>query len=127
MSKIVLDASALLALINQESGHEQVEKSLPHAIMSAVNVSEVMAVLINLGIPDNEAERIVYDLIEDAEPFNREQALIAAFFRKHTRQYGLSLGDRACLSLAKAKNLPVMSADKVWNKVNVGVTIQIIR
>jgi PIN domain nuclease of toxin-antitoxin system len=55
------------------------------------------------------------------------QPLIAARLREKTKKYGLSLGDRACLSLAKLKSFPVLTADKIWAKLSVGVEIKIIR
>jgi ribonuclease VapC len=125
---IVLDASALLALLNEENGYHAVEKVLPLAMMSAVNVSEVIAVLANIGIAQDEAERITLEMVERIIPFDVEQACIAASLRKQTKSQGLSLGDRACLGLAKLHKLPVITADKVWAKVRIeGVRIQIIR
>jgi PIN domain nuclease of toxin-antitoxin system len=59
--------------------------------------------------------------------FDAEQAIIAASFDSLTRKYGLSLGDRACLALAKSKNLPVLTADKVWKELDLGVKIRLIR
>ncbi len=125
---VVLDASALLALLNEEAGHHAVEKILSKAIMSAVNVSEVITVLANIGIAQDEAERITLEMIEHIIPFDVEQACVAASLRKNTKSYGLSLGDRACLGLAKLQKLPVVTADKVWSKVHIdGVKIQVIR
>ncbi|MBA3425206.1 MAG: PIN domain-containing protein, partial [Rubrobacter sp.] len=45
MSEVVLDASALLALLNREPGHEEVARIVPDAAISAVNLSEVAAKL----------------------------------------------------------------------------------
>jgi PIN domain nuclease of toxin-antitoxin system len=65
-----------------------------------------------------------FDCIED---FNIEQAIIAGSFISVTKDYGLSLGDRACLALAKYKNIPVLTADKTWTKLNLGIKIKLIR
>jgi len=125
---IVLDASALLALLNEEPGCRAVEAVLPGAMMSAVNISEVIAVLISIGIAIEEAEQIVLEMLEHIVPFDSEQACMAASLRKHTKSLGLSLGDRACLSLAKIKKLPVLTADKIWHKLHIeGVQVQLIR
>ena len=59
--------------------------------------------------------------------FDQEQAIIAASFDKITKKYGLSLGDRACLALAKHKKLPVLTADKIWKKFDLGLKVQLIR
>lgn len=127
MNKIVLDASALLALLNQEAGHLLVEQHLAHAIMSTINVSEVAAVLLAAQIPSNDVLNLIGDLIADIIPFDHDQAFLTAELRKSTQTHGLSLGDRACLSLAKLKKLPVLTADKIWGKLDIGVTIKVIR
>lgn len=126
-NKIVLDASALLALLNQEIGHEQVEKHLSNAVMSAVNVSEVVATYAKIGAPEHEIEGLIHSLIKEIIPFNTEQAFIAGFLRKKTKPQGLSFGDRACLALAELENLPVLTADKIWAKLDSKTRIIIIR
>ena len=127
MSKIILDASALLALLNQEKGYEQVEKHLSNSIMSAVNISEVIAVAADLGIPERELMPIISSIVADIIPFDTEHAYTAALIRKETKRYGLSLGDRACLALARLKNLPILTADKVWKDLELGIKINLIR
>jgi len=125
---IVLDASALLALLNQESGHRQIEEVLPNAVMSAVNVSEVISVLIRNQITDEEARNITADLVKEIIPFDESQAYIAASLIKKTKRYGLSFGDRACLALAKVNRIPVLAADKIWSKLDVAdIKIKLIR
>lgn len=127
MSKVVLDASALLALLMEEPGHTLVANHISDAIMSAVNLSEVIATLTTVGIPPNEIENLISTLIPEIVPFDEKQAHNTGLMRKETKQLGLSLGDRACLSLAKLKNLPVLTADKIWGKLKIGVEILIIR
>jgi ribonuclease VapC len=127
MNKIVLDASAMLALLNQEAGWEIVEQHLPQSIMSTVNLSEVMTVLINIGAPLKEAEMAVTELVKEIIVFDQQQACIAANLRKSTKLYGLSLGDRVCLALAQVKNVSVLTADKSWGKLKHPVKICFIR
>ncbi|MCK4869603.1 MAG: type II toxin-antitoxin system VapC family toxin [Gammaproteobacteria bacterium] len=127
MSKMVLDASALLALINDEPGSDMVLDALPGAVMSAVNLSEVVAVLIKVGMPDDEACLMVNSLVNNVVPFDRDQAHVAAKMRRITKDFGLSLGDRACLALAQQEGLEVLTADKIWKQVSSGVVVRIIR
>ena len=127
MNKIVLDASAVLALINKEPGHIAVEKILTHSMISAVNLSEVIAVLVDIGMDVKDVETIVYGIINDIVPFDHKQSVVAGALRKETKQLGLSLGDRACLALAKVHRVPVLTADKIWTKVNVGIEVNLIR
>ncbi len=114
---VILDASAVLALLNQEPGYLIVEKYLPEGLISTVNLSEVLTVLADTGLPQQEAENIVSALLKESIVFDEEQALIAAGLRKQTKAYGLSLGDRACLALGKIRKIPVLTADKSWKKL----------
>lgn len=127
MNKYVLDASALLALINQEAGQEAVANVITHSVMSAVNVSESIAILQKHNVAATTAQLFIDDMLAEIIPFNKEQALGAAILHKHTSKFGLSLGDRACLNLASQLNLPVLTADKVWSKVKIDIPIHIIR
>jgi ribonuclease VapC len=130
-TKIVLDASSVIALINREKGCEIVEKYLEEAIISTVNFAEVISV-VNRELFKSEADRIEgLKLITDTLPqiidFDVNQAIISGEIDSITKKYGLSLGDRACLALAKYKNIPALTADKTWSKLNLGIKIKLIR
>jgi ribonuclease VapC len=127
MTKYVLDASCLLALINEEAGRDIVQKALPGSIMSAVNVSEVVTVLTRLGIPHEKIHSTIKSLVHAVAPFDEEQAYIAGGLYIETQAKGLSFGDRACLSLGKVKNMAVLTADRPWSQVNCGVEVHVIR
>ena len=127
MTRYVLDSSCLLALINAEAGHDVAQKALPGSVMSAVNVSEVVTVLTRLGIPHEKIQTIISNLIHAVVPFDEEQAYIAGRLYIETQSKGLSFGDRACLSLGKAKNMPVLTADRPWSHIDCGVDVQLIR
>lgn len=127
MGSVVLDASALLTLIYQETGHEVVMQHLAGAVMSTVNVSEAMAVLQKEGISVDEASHIVFDLISEIVDFNISQAMASAALRSQTKTHGLSLGDRACLALAQEKQLPVLTADRIWSQLNLSVQVMVLR
>lgn len=125
--KIIFDASALLALINQEHGAEVVEKHLPHAIMSSVNVAEAAAILKQIGMPIEEFKILINSLIPQIIPFSLEQAYLSAILQEQTKSFGLSLGDRACLSLGEMEQAVVLTADKIWLKLNLPIKIELIR
>lgn len=127
MSKYVIDASALVALIAGEKGSDVVKKHLNDAMMSTVNISECIESCLKKGATFNEADSIVESLIDEQVDFTREHAKLAAKLKRETKKYGLSLGDRACLSLAMSKKLPVLTADKVWEKLDVAVKVNVIR
>lgn len=127
MTKYILDASALLTLLNNEKGAERVSQLLPDAMMSSINLSECIAVLNLVGVPETQARDIFTELIPNIESFDTEQAYACANLRALTKDKGLSLGDRACLALGKLKGLPVITADKAWKKVDCGVLVELIR
>ena len=124
---IVFDASALLLLLNKEPGHELVETHLSKAVMSAVNMAEVLTVLAGLGVPSADAINITSSLIADIVSFDETQAASSASLRAITKPYGLSLGDRACLALALHHQLPVITADKIWKKIKLPIDIILAR
>ncbi len=126
-SRVVLDASALLALINQEPGFEKVAVVISTACMSSVNVAEVVSKLMDKGFSEVEIREIFEALKLLIIPFDAEQGFIAGLLRADTKSLGLSLGDRACLSLAIQQRLSVLTADRVWAGLQLGLNIQMIR
>ncbi|MDB5409243.1 MAG: VapC-like domain ribonuclease toxin [Rhodospirillales bacterium] len=114
----VIDASALLAFIFDE------QLSAPRAafengILSTVNLAETLSKMVNLGATVEEAvadvEALGFNLV--IADFDRDIAMRAAALRAPTKHLGLSLGDRACLATAQSRDLPVLTADRVWEKV----------
>lgn len=122
-----LDSSALIAYVFSECGAENSSKYLYNSIMSSVIYSEYFSLMLERGFSNED----IYELIESFKieiiDFDEEQAVIAAELRSKTKSKGLSLGDRACLALAITKKIPVVTADKIWSKLNVGVDIKLIR
>ena len=128
MSRIVLDASALLAVLNQEPGSENLSpERLVLAALSMVNLAEVHSKLVRRGIPADEAWEDATSLIAEVVPFTEEQARIAGELVAQTQSFGLSLGDRACLALALALKAPVYTADRAWKNLKLGVRIHVLR
>jgi len=128
VSRIVLDASAILAIINGEPGAEKLTpKLLGDAAASAVNLAEVQTKLVSLGWTSEQAWEDATSPVRDIMSFDEEHARAAGDLVTQTRQFGLSLGDRACLALGMALKAPVYTAEKSWNKVKVGVRVHVIR
>ena len=128
MSKVVLDASALLALLNQEHGAQKLNPELLRdATASTVNLAEVQTKLVREGGDPQEAWELALAPISEAEPFSSEQAKIAGTLVKETRPFGLSLGDRACLALAMTLKAPVYTTDRDWKNLKLGIRIHVIR
>jgi PIN domain nuclease of toxin-antitoxin system len=125
----VLDASALLSLVMAEPGSERVTQLLEagRCTMSAVNYAEVAAKLQDAGMPEAEIESTVASLRLSIEPFDASQALRCGLLRAPTRTLGLSLGDRACLQLAVQRGEPVVTTDRAWQKLKLGVRVELLR
>src|SRR5271157_2381709 len=128
MSRVVLDASAVLALLNDEPGANKLTPELLNqAACSTVNLAEVQTKLVSAGGAPDEAWEDALSPIREAMPFTEEHARIAGSLVAQTRALGLSLGDRACLALGLALKAPVYTADKSWKKLQLGVRIHVIR
>lgn len=127
MSSFLLDSSAFLAFANREPGGERVQGVLRSSFMSAVNAAEVVGKLNGQGFTLEEAEKYLWQFVREVIPFDSQHAVLAAGLLAETRPLGLSLGDRACLALARQMTLPVLTADQVWSKLDIGVTVELIR
>jgi ribonuclease VapC len=127
VSEIVLDASALMAVLRDEPGAVTVEAVLDNAAISAVNLSEVQAKLVERGTPAESAWSWLVDLNLEVIDFDAAQARVAGDLPSLTRVQGLSLGDRACLALAHVRGLPAMTADRAWLGLEVGIAVRTIR
>lgn len=128
MSKVVLDASAILALLNNEPGAEKLSlEILTDAVCSTVNLAEVQTKLVSEGGVPGEVWEDALAAIREPVPFGADQAKIAGSLVMQTRHLGLSLGDRACLALGIALKAPIYTADKTWKKLKLDVRIHVIR
>jgi PIN domain nuclease of toxin-antitoxin system len=135
LSSFVLDASALLAYLNDESGAAVVEEALAATgVISAANLAEALSKIAERGgdcravVRELEQEGILGDLLE-VEPLTTDDALAIAELRPVTRLHGFGLADRACLALGRRLGLPVITADTGWTQLPpaVGVRVQAIR
>lgn len=124
---IVLDSSAVLAFLFDESGGEAVRNTFDSALVSSVNVAEIITAQIDRGAEADAAVLRMEDLDLEIRPFDRELALLAGKLRWVTRPKGLSFGDRACLALAIRENATAMTADRAWADLDVGCRIELIR
>lgn len=123
----IVDSSVVLAFLLGELPAAEAEPWLSGASISAVNLSEVIAKLVDRGLPDEEIANNIADLDLDVRPFDLAQAEMAGLLRSRTKELGLSLGDRACLALAIDLGGSVATADKAWAKLDVGIPIALIR
>ena len=123
---VVLDASALLALLRGEAGAKKVEGALAGARMSVVNMAEVATHYHKLGMPDEEVDAMLRPLPVELVPADAALAREAARLRRHTVEGGLSLGDRFCLALAKREGLPAWSSDRKWKEIAAAAEVKVV-
>jgi len=124
---MVLDASALLAFLFRETGHEQVAPEIGTGCMSSVNLSEVLGRFTRDGHDPLVVSRRIRASGLEIVAFDIDDAVMTAILRRQTDALGLSLGDRACLALAMARGLPAMSADRQWASLALPIPVHIIR
>ena len=129
---VVLDSSSLLAFLREERGAALVEESLANAVISAVNWAETLTKLFDLG---QDADAIASSLAQGGVvgqslaiwPLDDTLARETARLRRETRKAGLSLGDRACLALGRVLRLPVLTGDRSWQDLELGIDVRAIR
>ena len=110
-----------------EPGGDLVADIVGHAVISAVNMAETIAKLVEKGMTLSQATHSVRIFQMQIEPLDEKLAVTVAALRAPTTNLGLSLGDLACLAVAQKLNMPIMTADKIWAKLEMGVEIKIIR
>ena len=126
-TEFVMDSSVVLALLLREPGREHVSAALPGARISTVNLTEVISKMLDRGLSLGQVDDQMRDFSLTVMDFDRALATQAGLLRAATRHKGLSLGDRACLALALREGLPVMTADKAWSDLDLGVEVVLIR
>jgi ribonuclease VapC len=127
VSKCVLDASAALALLDNEPGADAVAAVLMDSVIGTVNLAEVHSKLVERGQAGREALAEIVFAMREVVAFSQEHALLTGSLREATRQYGLSLGDRACLALGIALKAPVYTTEKLWAKLDLPCAVHVIR
>lgn len=124
---VALDASAVLAVIFDEDGAERVIDYLEPGVglISAVNLAEVATKLIENDYSDDDARTTLDDLTTLVRPFDTGVAVLTGFLRRQTRARGLSLGDRACLALARTEGCLAVTADRKWRDIAEAAKVEI--
>jgi ribonuclease VapC len=119
MTSVVLDASAVLALVRDEPGADRVVPHVGRAAISAVNLQEVVKELLLSGLDAVTIRELLDELRLDVRAHDVEAAYAAAALHTQTREFGRGLGDRSCLALAMQLSVPALTADREWKKVKV--------
>jgi len=128
MTSVVLDASAVIALVRDEPGADRVAEHLGNAVISAVNLQEVVKALLLRGFEIDVIREILENLRLDIRSHDSEAAFASALLVGETAQYGRGLGDRTCMALGIALACPVLTTDREWKNVKVdGLVVEHLR
>ncbi len=127
MSAIVFDSSVVIAILKQERGFESAEGLLSEALISTVNLAEVATYLARNSVPRETIREVLASFPIQVVPFEESLAVEAGCLYPSCKHLGLSLGDRACLALAISRKLPVLAADQVWSKLDLEISVQVLR
>ena len=127
MTGVVLDASALLAVMNSEPGADIVRASLVGALMSAVNYSEVMKKTIERNVAVEKLHSLVRSASLDIIPFDVKLAEVCAELYPQGKPHGMSMADRACLALGMQRKCKVLTAEKRMGLVTLPIKVRLIR
>ena len=127
MTEYVLDSSVVLAVLLNESGADNALRYFQKGQCCSVNVTEIIARLIDKGRTPDEAAGDFADTGIGVEGFDTDLAVLAGRLRAATKHKGLSLGDRACLALAIREGAIAVTADRDWSALDLGCKIELIR
>lgn len=128
-TRVVLDASAALALLREEPGRDIVEAHLSGATMASVNLAEIYGHYARSAVGRRSIDALIRNLSLSVVTPDIDLAVDAGMLLPDTQAAGLSLADRFCLALAKRMNRPALTADRAWATIAdaVGVQVELIR
>ncbi len=133
---IVLDSSAVLAVLFNETGSDYVkaayqDEDFENTLISAVNVAEVVGKLAHKGMTNDAIAQTLAAFPHRCVAFSSEEGMIAGVLFRHTKPHDLSIGDRACLALGMRMKARVLTADRIWGELDAdrirGATVESIR
>ena len=128
MSRAVLDASAVIALVRGDPGAEKVAEHLGGALISTVTLQEVVKALLVRGLTLDAVRTLIDGLNLETRPHQIQDAYAAAALFAATRSKGSGLGDRTCMALAIAEGLPAITTDRAWTELAIpGLSVLLAR
>lgn len=123
---VVLDASAIIAMLKGEAGATRVAGAIADARISSVNYAEVVSHFVHAGMPEREVDAMLDPLPMTVVAADQALARIAGRLRATTASAGLSLGDRFCLALAQRDGVPAWTSDRTWTTIAAAVAVEVV-
>jgi ribonuclease VapC len=127
VSVFVLDSSAIMAILLDEAGHDRAANLAQGALISSVNVAEVLAKCVEFGFPERLALEYIQGSNITVVDFDLEHAVLAGELRRRASKGILSLGDRACIATAIRQDAIAVTADRIWSTLDLGCQTELIR
>jgi ribonuclease VapC len=125
---VILDASAVLALIHDEPGAELVANAMAESMIGTPNLAEVISKLVDAQINPADVRQLLVAAGVIIEPLTTDDAELAGALRSVKGGRQLSLGDRCCLALTiRSAPAIVMTADRAWQKLDLPIEVRLIR
>ena len=125
--KVLFDTSAIITLLKKEQGYELLEDLIASSVISSVNLSELVTILARNNVVESEIDAIITDIVPEIIPFSEHLAIEAGKLAAHTKNFGLSLGDRACIATGIYYNMTIYTTDKIWLELKSLADIVLIR
>jgi ribonuclease VapC len=129
VSLAVADASLIIALMLGEPRATEIEAIIAECVVTTVNLAEVVGYFARNGALESDIRSMLDGLRLNLVPFDADLAYVAGLLLPMTRRAGLSLGDRACLALARRLGVRAVTTDRAWLRVAeaVGVGVDVVR
>lgn len=126
--KNIIDTSALIQFFQKEEGWEKVQDVITEdCYISIINLTEFFTWIVRNNMSLSDVEEVVKLIGIKIVKYEYQQVLEVAKIYHKCKHYGLSLGDRACLALGLTKKINIVTADRVWQKLNLDISITCTR
>jgi PIN domain nuclease of toxin-antitoxin system len=127
VSEFVADASAILAFIRGEAGERKVAKWREQCLVATINLMEAYSRLIRYEMDPASVQQVLRETFPQTVPLERGLAEDSAALHAASRSFGLSYADCVCLVLGNHRRATVLTADRRWKDLQLGVKVELIR
>ena len=127
MTPLILDSSAIMAIVLDERGSDVAAGLAPGARLSSVNLAEIITKCIEKAVPPEIATTYIRQGHIEIVDFDADLAILSGNLFKQAKKGVLSLGDRACLATAIRLKCTAVTADRIWAELDLPCKVELIR